>query len=36
MAKNINIGIAGTQFMGKTHSNRYLRLPYFFESEAMR
>lgn len=33
MKKDINIGIVGTRFMGKAHSNGYLRLPYFFESE---
>jgi len=31
MAKNINIGIVGTQFMGKAHSNGYSQLPHFFE-----
>lgn len=31
MTKNINIGIVGTQFMGKAHSNGYLRLPHFFD-----
>lgn len=31
MAKEINIGIVGTQFMGKAHSNGYLRLPHFFD-----
>ncbi|MEO1011389.1 MAG: Gfo/Idh/MocA family oxidoreductase [Bacteroidota bacterium] len=28
---NINIGIVGTQFMGKAHTNAYLRLPHFFD-----
>ncbi|NHF58939.1 Gfo/Idh/MocA family oxidoreductase [Flavobacteriaceae bacterium TP-CH-4] len=31
MKKPINIGIIGTQFMGKAHSNAYLRLPHFFD-----
>ncbi len=31
MKKSVNIGIIGSQFMGKAHSNGYLRLPYFFE-----
>lgn len=31
MGKEINIGIIGTKFMGKAHSNGYMRLPYFFD-----
>lgn len=34
MSKEINIGIVGTKFMGKAHSNAYLRLPHFFDLEA--
>jgi len=34
MGKEINIGIVGTQFMGKAHSNGYLRLPHFFDLDA--
>lgn len=31
MKKEINIGIVGTQFMGKAHSNAYLKVPHFFD-----
>lgn len=31
MKNDINIGIVGTQFMGKAHTNGYLRLPHFFD-----
>lgn len=34
MKKDINIGIVGTRFMGKAHSNGYQRLPYFFEPKS--
>lgn len=33
MGKEINIGIVGTQFMGKAHSNGYLSVPHFFDLE---
>ncbi|WP_430907091.1 Gfo/Idh/MocA family protein [Maribacter sp. 2-571] len=33
MKKSVNIGIIGSQFMGKAHSNGYLKLPHFVELE---
>ena len=32
MNNRINIGLIGTQFMGKAHSNAWLRVPYFFDT----
>jgi len=29
--KNLNIGIVGYGFMGRTHSNAYLQAPHFFD-----
>ena len=34
MNKEINIGIVGTRFMGKAHSNAYLQAPRFFDLPA--
>jgi predicted dehydrogenase len=31
MAKNINIGLVGTQFMGRAHSNAYLDVNHYFD-----
>src|SRR5688500_976950 len=31
MGKQINIGLAGTQFMGKAHSNAWLKVAQFFD-----
>jgi len=28
--KNINVGIVGTKFMGRAHSNAYLNVAHFF------
>lgn len=33
MKRDLNIGLVGTQFMGKAHSNAWLRVPYFFDTE---
>ena len=30
----INVGIVGTQFMGRAHSNAYLDVPHFFDLPA--
>jgi predicted dehydrogenase len=35
MTKQINIGIVGTKFMGRAHSNGYLRLPHFFDLDGV-
>src|SRR5687768_2967804 len=32
MKEKINIGVIGTQFMGKAHSNAWLRVSYFFDT----
>jgi predicted dehydrogenase len=32
MKQQINIGLIGTQFMGKAHSNAWLKVPYFFDT----
>jgi predicted dehydrogenase len=32
MKKEINIGLVGTQFMGKAHSNAWTKVPSFFET----
>ena len=34
MSKDINIGLVGTRFMGKAHSNAYARVSRFFELPA--
>ncbi len=34
MGKAINIGMVGTRFMGKAHSNAYLQVPHFFDLPA--
>lgn len=31
MKESVNIGLVGTQFMGKAHSNAWLKVPYFFD-----
>ncbi len=31
MAQNINVGIVGYKFMGRAHSNAYLKAPHFFK-----
>jgi predicted dehydrogenase len=33
--KEINVGIVGTQFMGRAHSNAYLDVPHFFDLPAL-
>jgi predicted dehydrogenase len=32
MKEQVNIGLIGTQFMGKAHSNAWLKVPYFFDT----
>ncbi len=34
MKQQINIGIVGTNFMGKAHSNAFIKAPYFFDLPA--
>lgn len=34
MCKEINIGIVGTKFMGRAHSNAFITAPYFFDLPA--
>lgn len=34
MSKAVNIGIVGTNFMGKAHSNAFTKVPYFFDLPA--
>ena len=34
MKQEINIGIVGTNFMGKAHSNAFIKAPYFFDLPA--
>lgn len=31
MSKEINVGIVGTKFMGRAHSNAFIDVPYFFD-----
>ena len=31
MGSQINVGIVGTQFMGRAHSNAYLSVAYYFD-----
>src|SRR3990170_7464148 len=35
MKRQINIGLIGTQFMGKAHSNAWSKVPYFFDTHLM-
>ena len=32
-AKTVNVGLIGTKFMGKAHSNAYLKVAKFFDPE---
>lgn len=32
MKEEINIGLVGTQFMGKAHSNAWMKVPFFFDT----
>ena len=34
MSKVINVGIVGTQFMGRAHSNAYLDVAHYFDRPA--
>jgi len=34
MGKEINVGIVGTKFMGRSHSNAYIDVPHFFDLPA--
>jgi hypothetical protein len=31
MSKELNVGIVGTKFMGRAHSNAYIDVAYFFD-----
>lgn len=32
MKRQVNIGLVGTQFMGKAHSNAWMKVPFFFDT----
>ncbi len=35
MAKTVNVGLVGYKFMGKAHSNAYVKAPKFFDMETV-